>query len=74
MKAVLCPVCNGAGKLIETPPKDSTSIAPCLTICHGCNGKGWVLVPEHNANVFPLTFPDYPGGTTITWKGYEIEW
>ena len=33
MQAVCCPVCLGTGKYEENQ-------------CHGCNGKGWVVVPE----------------------------
>ena len=33
MLALLCPVCKGSGKY--TGDK-----------CHGCNGRGWVQVPE----------------------------
>ena len=40
MKAQLCPVCHGSGKY--TGDK-----------CHGCNGKGWVQVPEDRLVVFP---------------------
>jgi len=42
MKAVLCPVCNGRGT-IHMEGFYST----CLErTCHGCNGQGWVVVPE----------------------------
>lgn len=33
MKAELCPVCLGSGKYK-------------LGTCHGCNGKGWIVIPE----------------------------
>jgi len=33
-----CPVCGGSGE-IRVPPKE-------LKVCHGCNGKGWVVVPD----------------------------
>ena len=47
MKAVLCPVCNGAGKV-----KEET--------CHGCGGKGWVEVRgEGGSSPFPQK-PYYP--------------
>jgi len=43
MKAQLCPVCLGKGKIKNTTPgwfygKEQT--------CHGCDGKGWVAVPD----------------------------
>ena len=39
MKAQICPVCRGSGKY-----KDSKNVEQ---ICHGCNGKGWILVPDN---------------------------
>ena len=33
MRAVCCPVCLGTGKYEDRQ-------------CHGCNGKGWVVVRE----------------------------
>lgn len=62
MKAQLCPVCGGSGKYpaIQTPgnlfklpnkpevtPKDQKQ-------CHGCLGKGWIMLPESKP------FIDYP--------------
>ena len=43
MKAVLCPVCNGTGKV-----KKKT--------CYGCDGKGWVEVKEDFPR--PRPYPD----------------
>ena len=34
--AQLCPVCDGVGVF---PPQSHT-----YTTCHGCDGKGWVVV------------------------------
>ena len=46
MKAEICPVCKGIGKYIEYL-NYSTNTAPDIQrTCHGCDGKGWVLVPE----------------------------
>ena len=42
MKAVLCPVCNGSGKIQPTGDQSDNK----LETCHGCNGKGWVEVQE----------------------------
>lgn len=58
MKAVLCPVCNGGG----TIPTSGTAVAPEKT-CHGCDGKGWVTVPEDpKENIYLIPY----AGTTIT--------
>jgi len=53
MKAVICPVCNGLGKIGKNPDIKFTGghfsmIADILntTTCHGCGGKGWVEVSE----------------------------
>ena len=36
-----CPICNGTGKIF----KESTTTAEGYEIvCHGCSGKGWVVV------------------------------
>jgi DnaJ-class molecular chaperone len=53
MKAVLCPVCNGAGKLVDYQPGTYTSIYPQTKDCHGCGGLGWVTVPEDSVG-FPI--------------------
>jgi len=50
MKAVLCPVCNGMGRVADNPPVGSTG--PADKTCHGCGGKGWVEVHED--------YPSYP--------------
>ena len=34
----LCPVCNGKGKLNKKT-------------CHGCEGKGWVVIPDQPKQV-----------------------
>ena len=52
MKAVLCPVCNGVGKVAsgfysrsgDCPFWVSSSVNP--EICRSCGGKGWVEVSE----------------------------
>ena len=37
--AVKCPVCYGTGKVAD----NSTTTGP-YRVCHGCGGKGWVIV------------------------------
>jgi len=44
MKAVLCPVCQGTGKYLEKT-------------CHGCNGKGWIIIPGSNFPYYPEPYP-----------------
>lgn len=53
-EAQLCPVCLGSG---EVPPRcdrkvDAERIG--MLPCHGCEGKGWVAVPQGDpAAMFP---------------------
>jgi len=66
MKAVLCPVCNGSGKLVDQSPGITTTLSDKL--CHGCAGKGWVEVHE---SITPLPF--YlshfgPNGVVLVWR------
>ena len=44
MKAQTCPVCDGAG--VRVGISDGTQTVIPETDCHGCDGKGWVAVPE----------------------------
>lgn len=71
MKAVLCPVCNGSGKVPNGFYAQTvgywygTDFTP--ETCRGCDGKGWVEVAE--AHEFPKSWesiPDLDGGLT-TW-------
>jgi hypothetical protein len=49
-----CPVCDGAGKL--APQLDRETTAPSVEPpCHGCGGKGWVVVDD----TAPLRQPIY---------------
>ncbi|MEA2053494.1 MAG: hypothetical protein U9O96_00015 [Candidatus Thermoplasmatota archaeon] len=59
MKAVLCPVCNGTGKI---PDPDSTVGEKT---CHGCHGYGWVTVPGD----YPMPVIGYPPP-----KKFEFPW
>jgi len=40
VKAERCPVCYGKGVVPDKPP------STLEVKCHGCDGKGWVSVPE----------------------------
>ena len=42
MQAVICPVCNGTGKINLDPVGTGAN----LKVCHGCQGRGWVSVLE----------------------------
>lgn len=44
--AEICPVCKGTGKYKEYLDYVTTTQAYCEKTCHGCSGKGWVIVPE----------------------------
>ena len=55
MKAVLCPVCNGSGRL--PPQHDSSDYYE--TPCHGCaewGSKGWLLAAELEDGVLPTSY------------------
>lgn len=39
----VCPVCKGSGRVYTQGY--STTTATMVT-CHGCNGSGWVIVPD----------------------------
>jgi DnaJ-class molecular chaperone len=42
-----CPVCNGAGVLSNREyPGNVTALAPPTIPCHGCEGRGWVIVAQ----------------------------
>lgn len=49
-----CPVCNGSGKVEEIIPYNygSSSLSTPINIktCHGCNGSGWITVPDENVS------------------------
>jgi len=47
MQAVLCPVCNGSGRLLEPNCPGSTCSAFISRDCHGCGGKGWVSISDN---------------------------
>lgn len=59
MKAVLCPVCNGVGKVSagfynrggDCPFWVNTGVNP--ETCRSCNGKGWVEVADEPRYLFP---------------------
>lgn len=41
-----CPVCDGSGKYREGLKDYGISTRTFITrTCHGCSGKGWVVVP-----------------------------
>ena len=49
MEMITCPVCKGSGKYKELLFNDTltTTHNPYIEkICHGCNGKGWVVYPK----------------------------
>lgn len=45
MTAEKCPICEGTGRIMEGPdkpvsvPRDDTD----EPLCHGCDGKGWIV-------------------------------
>lgn len=45
--AKTCPICNGNGYIHKYGfTGKRTASAENETICHGCNGQGWVTIPE----------------------------
>lgn len=69
MHAELCPVCNGTGKYEKNE-------------CHGCNGKGWIIVVGTKDNYIPIPqpYPAYPipyypePYTPQPWQPYLSTW
>jgi len=63
VKAVICPVCIGEGKVCIDL---DDNLDPITKECHGCGGLGWVEVGEDCPPVCPspLIFP-YPDTVTI---------
>ena len=39
-----CPVCGGTGELDDT--RFATGTYPLTRTCHGCGGRGWVVVKD----------------------------
>jgi len=67
MKAVLCPVCDGKGKVLESITEGHIK-AEFDRECHGCLGKGWVEVSDDAYIAMPsitTTYSEYPYNTTI---------
>ena len=66
-KAVLCPVCNGVGKVSagfynrggDCQFWVSAGVDPEL--CRSCNGKGWVEVSDFDYNPIKELHQDTPG-------------
>ena len=50
-KADLCPVCKGSGLYKEYYDYATTTGAFSQRTCHGCGGKGWVVIPTVNTTV-----------------------
>ena len=49
--AEVCPLCHGTGRL-DTPEGGTRA-------CHGCEGKGWVVVPGVGVGQQPVYYPVY---------------
>ena len=81
MKAVLCPVCNGVGKVASGFYDRSGDCSYWVSsgsnpeVCRSCNGKGWVEVAEDEPlYIFPE--PKNPLDPTLIKfykeKGYDV--
>jgi len=75
-QAVLCPVCNGAGKLMLSDPSYLGSVSEVYATCHGCKGLGWVTVlcfREADVQVIYSVTPaePIPEGENTTGDGRE---
>ena len=44
MKSELCPVCKGEGYIWKDYGGQTKRV---YDKCHGCDGKGWILIPEN---------------------------
>ena len=59
----ICPVCQGSGRYRKVIDPNgmgykNTSIGLCSyeTTCHGCNGKGWVVVDNNEVEYGRVTY------------------
>ena len=50
-KADLCPVCRGTGIYKEIINYGTSAECGTERACHGCGGKGWVVIPTVNTTV-----------------------
>ena len=50
-KADLCPVCRGTGIYKEYVNYGTSGTLSTERTCHGCGGKGWVIIPSSNTTV-----------------------
>lgn len=83
IKAVICPVCNGVGKVSSgfynrVGDCPTWSSVGGLELCRSCNGKGWVEVQGDPADIKPYILPNpYPpcyAYPSITWHWHEPTW
>ena len=54
MKAVLCPVCTGSGKVdagFYERTSETWTNSGGTEICRACSGKGWVEVNDENIHI-----------------------
>ena len=63
MKAVICPICNGTGKITKTTA--GTAGGTFAVDCHGCGGRGWVEVADDPEPYIPCYPPYNPYPTYI---------
>ena len=53
MKAVVCPVCEGKGMVyVGSFAPGSTVTQPPYQTCHGCDGKGYIIIPEETPDTY----------------------
>ena len=43
---VKCPVCRGSGQVAVHSPPESSAVFCNFYTCHGCGGKGWIVIPD----------------------------
>ena len=62
----ICPVCQGSGKYRKVIDPNgmgykNTSVGLCSyeTTCHGCNGKGWVVVDDNEIEYGKITYNNF---------------
>jgi len=70
MRAVICPVCGGTGKL---PYQLDNSTEPSRS-CHGCSGRGWILIEEWPQDQPWLPFYPYLPRPWLTYQPDRSGW